>query len=75
LTIFTNEIDWEESITTIMDETGNIEDFQVFIDDTGVYLRQFSENLQRYDIITLSHDMFRDFNAALEEGEGMFQVQ
>jgi uncharacterized protein YihD (DUF1040 family) len=73
--MFTNEIEWTESITTIMDESGQLEDFQVFIDDTGIYMRQFNETSQTYDLICLSHDMFRDFNLALDEGEGMFRVE
>jgi hypothetical protein len=73
--MFTNEIDQEESVTTIMDEEGQLEDFQIFIDDTGVFMRQFNEVTDTYDSICLSHDMFRDFNLALNQGEGMFKAE
>jgi hypothetical protein len=73
--MFTNEFEWDETIITVMDETGDLEDIHIIMDDDGIYIRQFNEELQSYELITFNHDMFRDFNLALDSGEGTFKVE
>lgn len=58
-----------------MDDRGLLEDVQIFIDDNEVFLRQWNETLQTYDLIIMSHDMFDEFNMSLDETEGMFKVE
>lgn len=70
--MFQNEIDWDESITTILDDDGVHEDVQLIIDDNEVYIRQWSENYQRYDLIIMSHKMFIELQQALQNTEGLF---
>ena len=36
--MFTNEIDWDESITTVLCEADAYEDVQMFIDENGALL-------------------------------------
>lgn len=73
--MFQNEFDWDETITTVMDDTGVHEDVQVIIDDNEVFIRQWSENFQRYDLIIMSHKMFLELQAAMQNTEGMFRLE
>lgn len=72
--MFTNEIEFDETITTIMDETAQLEDVKIFIDDNEVYFRQWSEELQEHQIVILSHQMFKEFLEALNKSEGMYKI-
>ena len=73
--MFTNEVDWDETITTVMDETGREEDVVVFIADTGVYIRQFNEKNNNYDLISMNHKMFSEMIQAMKHEEGFFRTE
>ena len=70
--MFTNEIEWDETVTTVMDYTGTEEDVVLFIDDHGVFIRQYNEQLDKYDLVTLSHKMFSEMLEAMKQKEGFF---
>lgn len=70
--MFTNEIEWDETVTTVMDDTGTEEDVVLFIDDHGVFIRQYNEQLDKYDLVTLSHKMFSEMLEAMKHKEGFF---
>jgi|TARA_R110000782_G_scaffold100185_1_gene186219 hypothetical protein len=73
--MFTNEFDWDETVTTVMDETGDYEDVQVMISDDGVAIRQFSENDDRPpDLVFLTHKMFKDMIYAMKLPEGFYKT-
>lgn len=73
--MFTNEINFDETVTTIMDETGEYEDVRVFIGEEVVQIRQFphDENIPA-DIITLTPKMFRDLLEAMDQPEGFYRT-
>ena len=73
--MFTNEVDWDETITTVMDETGREEDVVVFIADTGVYIRQFNEKNNNYDLISMNHKMFSEMIQVMKHEEGFFRTE
>lgn len=73
--MFQNEIEWSESITTVLDNDNIFEDLQLIISDNGVFIRQWNENLQFYHVIEMSHEMFVELQTALECGEGIFQLE
>ena len=71
--MFTNEFEFDATVTTIMDETGEREDVHLIIDDEGVWIRQFPESQNApADLIMLSHKMFKDMIEALQHTEGFF---
>jgi hypothetical protein len=70
--MFTNEIEWEETITTILDDTGRHEDVQLFIDDHGVFIRQWNEKMKKFDLIELSHKMYHEMIEAMKHKEGAY---
>lgn len=71
--MFTNEFEWDASITTVMDETGENEDVQLIIEDDRVYIRQFSnrENMPA-DLISFTPKMFSDMLEAMNQTEGFY---
>jgi len=73
--MFTNEFNFDETITTILDNKGMYEDIQLFIDDNEVYIRQWNEIKEEYDLVVLSYQMFTELKIALDEGEGAFIVE
>jgi hypothetical protein len=73
--VWTNEIDFDETITTVIDDDGLYEDVQLFIDDTDVYLKQWNEELDRYDIICMSPKMWLEIQRAMTTTEGMFRLE
>lgn len=72
--MWTNEIDFDESITTVMDDSGKYEDVQIFIDENEVYIRQFNEATYRYELIMMSPKMFKEMITALDYPEGMYHT-
>jgi hypothetical protein len=72
--MFTNEFEFDATVTTILDETGDHDDVQVHIDDGGVFIRQFNENTNKYDLIVMTHKMFNEFLAAMRTPEGTYRT-
>lgn len=70
--LFTNEFEFDETITTVMDDTGLYEDVQIFIDDNEVYIRQWNEIQGRHELIAMTHDMFKEFVTALNCSDGTY---
>jgi hypothetical protein len=73
--VFQNEIEFEETITTLIDDYAVHEDVQLIIDDNEVFIRQWSEQFQRYDLIVMSHKMFLELQQALQHTEGLFRTE
>lgn len=73
--MFQNEIDWDETVTTIIDDYAVHDDVQLIIDDNEVFIRQWSEQFQRYDLIVMSHKMFLELQEALKHSEGLFRTE
>jgi hypothetical protein len=74
-TLFQNEFEFDETITTVIDDNAIYEDIQLIIDDNEVFIRQWNETLQRYDLIMMSHKMFFELQQALKHTEGLFRTE
>lgn len=72
--MFTNEFEFDSTVTTILDETDGYEDVQLHIDDGGVFIRQFNEEHKQYDLIVMTHKMFYELMAAMRTTEGMYKT-
>lgn len=70
--MFTNEFIYDGSVTTILDETDEFEDVQLIIADDTVYIRQWCDEHQAQDLISLTPKMFKDMLEAMNHTEGMF---
>ena len=60
--MFTNEFEFDATITTVMDETAEHEDVQLIISEDVVYIRQFNDEKRQttYDLIAMTPKMFKD---------------
>ena len=74
--MFTNEFEFDSTVTTVMCEEGDHEDVQLIIADDIVYIRQFNDDKREttYDLIAMSPKMFLEMQHALNKSEGMFQL-
>lgn len=74
--MFTNEIEWDHTVTTVIDETGQYTDVELIIDDAGVFIRQFSQDDRMpADLICMSHKMFNEILEALNHTEGFYTTK
>jgi hypothetical protein len=75
--VFTNEFEFDATITTVMDETAEHEDVQLIISEDVVYIRQFNDEKRQttYDLIAMTPKMFKDMVTALNQTEGVFSTQ
>jgi hypothetical protein len=74
--MITIEFDMDETLITIMDDTGELEDVGALLYEDYCHLRQWNEKLNRYDVITLKPEMYlklmKSFN--LEEGTYTLEI-
>lgn len=73
--MFTNEFDFDATVTTVMDETAEYEDVELTIEEDVVYIRQFPKNENiAADLITMTPKMFRDLLEAMNMPEGFYKT-
>ena len=72
--MFTNEIEWDETITTVVCDRDRYEDVALFIDENEVYMRQWNETRDQWDLIVMSPEMFAEMLTALRKPEGCYQT-
>ena len=72
--MFTNEFEHDASITTILDESGTVNDVEVVIDDFGVYVRQYNDKVNKYDVVFMTHLMFKELQVAMNRPEGAYRI-
>jgi hypothetical protein len=73
--VFTNEFDFEETIITILDDNGVHEDVQIYLDENEVYIRQWNERKQIYDLIVMSPKMMFEIMEAMKRPEGAYIIR
>ena len=73
--MFTNEFDFEETIITILDDNGVHEDVQIYLDENEVYIRQWNERKQIYDLIVMSPKMMFEIMEAMKRPEGAYIIR
>jgi hypothetical protein len=72
--VFTNEFDFDETIITVLDDNAVHEDIQLYLDDNEVYIRQWNERKQVYDLIVMSPKMFLEIMEAMKRPEGSYII-
>lgn len=73
--IFSNEFDFDEITITIMDETDEVEDVHVIITDDQVFIRQWDDDREKYEIICMNPKMFFEMQEAMKHPAGLFMVE
>lgn len=71
--MFTVEFESDASIITTLDERDKFEDVEVILaDDGSVYMRQFDNSLEEYQMLFMSYQQVLDIFAALSSKEGAY---
>jgi hypothetical protein len=73
--MFSNEFEFDESITTLMDEGADYEDVQVMITDDQVFIRQWDDDREKYEVICMSPKMFYELQEAMNRPAGLFYIE
>lgn len=70
--MFTIEFEDDETLITIIDTTAELEDVSVLLYDDYCHIRQWDDKRQRYDVITLSSEMYLKLMRAWKLPEGAY---
>ena len=72
--MFTIENDMDETLITILNDLGG-EDVSVLIYDDLVYIRQWNEKIQFFDVITMTATMYYKLMKAWTLPEGTYTLE
>jgi len=73
--MITVEFDMDETLITIMDDTGELDDAQVLMYDDYVHIRQWNEKTYRFDVITMKPEMYLKLMKAFQLPEGVYVLE
>ena len=72
--MFTIEFEDDETLITIMDNSGELEDVSALLYDDYCHFRQWNEKRQRFDVITLKPEMYLKLMKAWNLEEGTYDI-
>jgi len=72
--MITIEFDMDETLITIMDNSGELEDVGALLYEDYCHIRQWNEKLNRYDVITMSPEMYLKLMKAFNLEEGAYDL-
>jgi len=71
--MYTVEFESDAAVITTLDENDRFNDVEMVVgDDDVVYLRQFDNTLNEYQILYMSYQQLLDLNTKLRSPEGAF---
>ena len=70
--MFTIETEMDETLITVMDVTGELEDVSVLLQETYVHIRQWNEKRDRFNIITMQPEMYWKLMEAWKLTDGTY---
>ena len=70
--MFTVEHMLEDTVITTLDQSGKFHDVEVIMDAGSVFIRQWSEDMEVYDLIEMSNQQLKDIIAAMNSAEGAY---
>lgn len=70
--MYTVEMDLDEIEITVLDDSGRFDDVKVFSYDDVVYIRQFNETINKWELIQMSPEMYAELMQAWKSPEGSF---
>lgn len=73
--MITVEFDQDETLITIMDETGELEDVSALLYEDYCHIRQWDEERQRFDVVTLKPEMYYKLMKAFNLPEGSYLLE
>jgi len=72
--MITVEFDMDETLITIMDNTGELEDVSALLYDDYCHFRQWNEKLHKFDVITLKPEMYLKLMKSFSLSEGTYDL-
>lgn len=72
--MFTIEFDEDETLITILDKTGELEDVSVLLYDDYCHIRQWNEKNQKFDVITMKPEMYLKLMKAWKLPVGSYDI-
>ena len=74
--MFTVEFEPDASVITSLDESGEMEDVEVIIsDDDVVFMRQWQEELGKYEMLVLTYHQLLDITESLQTTEVFHKIE
>ena len=74
--MFTVEHEFDTTIVTTMDESNTFEDVETWFDPDGVvWMRQYCEELNNYQLIHMSCQQLLDIIYSMQRSEGMYYLE
>ena len=74
--MFTVEFESDSTVITSLDESGQMEDVEVLIsDDDVVFMRQWQEELGKYEMVVMTYQQLLDITASLQTTEGLHKIE
>ena len=74
--MFTVEFEHDASIVTTLDQQDAFEDVEMVLADDGtIYIRQFDEQLEEFQMIYMSAQQWLDLLTAYQSPEGAYVLQ
>jgi len=71
--MFTVEFEHDASVVRVLDETDQLDDIEMILDDDGiVFMRQWDDSLDKYEMIVMTHQQLLDIVMSLQQTEGIF---
>lgn len=72
--MITVEFDMDETLITILDNTGELEDVSALLYDDYCHIRQWNEKTHRFDVITMKPEMYLKLMKAFNLSEGTYDL-
>jgi hypothetical protein len=70
--MFTVEMDHDEIEITVLDDKNGFEDVKVFSYDDIVYIREFNEQYNKWDLIQMTPEMYVELMTAYHKPSGAY---
>lgn len=71
--MFTVEFESDYTLITTLDQESESEDVQLILDDDGiVWLRQWDEDIHRFNVIRMSNQQWTDLYASMNSSQGAY---
>jgi len=73
--MFTIEMDGDETLITILDASGELEDVGILLYDEYCHIRQWNEKTQMFDVVTMKPEMYLKMMEAWKLPEGAYTLE
>lgn len=73
--MFTVEFESDASVIKTLDDKGEMSDVEMIIaDDDVVFIRQWDEDLQKYEMVVMKYQQLLDLFVSMHQTEGAFRT-